>query len=223
MHIFVITSTLKPKIGIIDNETRYSQTLNTIQSIRNKVKDAVILLVDSSPEPLEQEKIDNLKSKTDYFITLFNHALAVELANSGLKSQAECYIMIIALDVIRNLALKDVNRVFKITGRAELTDNFHVEDYDNPEMQGKYVFKTPVTSWMTSQLKLVDTRLWSFDYPMLDETEKLIRQTYEECMSKPQFDLEHTYYRLLDKSKLFEKDVIGLKCQLASCGTIINE
>lgn len=222
MNIFVITSILRPKIGIIDYQTRYQQTLKTIQSIKDKAPGSIILLLDSSPE-LEDYMIERLRKEVDYFISLSNHTLAIDLATKGLKSPGECYIMIVALDVIRNLSLTNINRVFKITGRAELTDNFHIEDYDNPEMQGKYVFKTPVVSWMTSQLKLVDTRLWSFDYSMLEEADKLIRQTYEDCMSKPQFDLEHTYYRLLDKTKLFEKDVIGLTCQLASCGTIINE
>ena len=166
--------------------------------------------------------VEKLKSEVDYFVWIYNHQFAQDLNSKGLKSPGECYIMVIALDVIRNLARTDIDRVFKITGRAKLTENFHIEDYDNSEMKGKYVFKTPVVSWMSQHLKLVDTRLWSFDYTLLDETEQMIRLAFEETM-QGRFDLEHTYYKLLPKDKLFEKDVIGLTCKLASCGTIINE
>jgi hypothetical protein len=222
MNIFIITSTLKPKIGIIPENVRYEQTLETIKSIKDKAPGSKIFLLDSSPTPLEQEKIDTLRKEVDYFISLFNHTHAIELGNKGLKSAAECYIMIVALDIIRNLNYGDVNRVFKITGRATLTDNFRIEDYDNPDMKGKYVFKTPVVSWMSPMFKLVDTRLWSFDYSLLDQTNQMVRDAYQDCMTGP-FDLEHVYYKKLDKEKLFTKDVIGLQCVLASDGTLINE
>lgn len=222
MYIFVITSTLNPKIGILSLEERYQQTLNTIKSIRDKVKDSIILLVDSSPLPVEPQILIDIKSKVDHFINISNHTVAIDLGNAGLKSPAECYVMAVAIDIIRNLTIPDVKRVFKITGRAELTEQFNIEDYDNPDMVGKYVFKQSVQSWMARQLRLVDTRLWSFDYELLEEANTLIRNAYSECMNT-KWDLEHVYYKLLNKDKLFEKDVIGLKCQLASCGTIINE
>jgi hypothetical protein len=222
MHIFVITSTLHPRIGVLTPEVRYEQTLNTIKSIREKANGSLILLVDSSPQPVEPSYLEDIKSKVDHFISLSNHTHALELGNAGLKSPAECYVMVIALDIIKNLALTNVERVFKITGRGELTDRFNIEDYNNPDMKGKYVFKTSVPSWMARQLRLVDTRLWSFDYSLFEEVNQLVRDAYSDCMAT-HWDLEHTYYKLLDKTKLFEKDVIGLKCQLASDGVIIDE
>lgn len=222
MHIFVITSILNPKVGVIDPETRYNQTLRTIESIKERAPGSMILLLDSSPE-LEQHKVDNLRSQVDYFISLSNHTLAMELATNGLKSPGECYIMAVAIDVIRNLAKLDVQRVFKITGRAELTDEFNIEDYNNPEMKNKYVFQEPVVSWMSQQIKLVNTRLWSFDYDMLDEVDNLVREAFEETM-KGRFDLEHTYYMLIeDKDRIFGMERIGLKCQVASNGVMVNE
>ena len=222
MYIFVITSTLNPKIGVLTPEVRYQQTLNTIKSIRDKVKDSIILLMDSSPLPVEEHMIEDIKTKVDHFITLSNHTHALELGNAGLKSPAECYIMVIAIDVIKNLALPGIKRVFKITGRAELTDRFNIEDYEDTTIDGKYVFKSSVPSWMARQLRLVDTRLWSFDYNQLDEVNQLVRDAYSDCMVS-HWDLEHVYYKLIDKTKLIEKDVIGLKCQLASDGVIVDE
>ena len=222
MYLFVITSTLNPKIGVLSPEVRYQQTLNTIKSIRDKVKDSIILLMDSSPQPVEQSYIDDIKPKVDYYISLSNHTHALDLGNAGLKSPAECYIMVVAIDVIKNLALTNVKRIFKITGRAELTERFNIEDYDNPEMKNKYVFKSSKDSWMARQLRLLDTRLWSFDFSMIDEVNQLVRDSYSDCMST-HWDLEHTYYKLINKEKLFEKEVIGLKCQLATDGVFVDE
>lgn len=222
MHIFVITSILKPKIGVLDFETRYNQTLRTIDSIKQKAPGSLILLIDSSPE-LDPETIKPIREQVDYYISLSNHEQAVQLANMGLKSPGECYIMAVAIDVIRNLALLDINRIFKITGRAELTDDFHIEDYDNPKMKNKYVFQEPVVSWMSPQIKLVNTRLWSFDYSMLDEVDRLVREAFEETI-KGKFDLEHAYYKLIeDKDRIFGMEKIGLKCQIASNGVMVNE
>jgi hypothetical protein len=222
MNIFIITSVLKPTVGIIPHDVRYKQTLNTINSIREKVKDSLIILLDSSPSPLDLETIQELKSKTDYFISLMNHTQAMELSSKGMKTPGEIYIMVIALDIIKNLTPQNVNRVFKITGRGELTDRFKIEDYDDPEMRSKYVFKKSVVSWMNPNIKLVDTRLWSFDFDMLDEVDKLLREAFTEATTTG-LDLEHVMYKLIDKEKLFEKDVIGVKCQLASTGDLIDE
>lgn len=221
MYIFVITSTLNPKIGVLSPLARYHQTLNTIKSIRDKVKDSIILLLDSSPQPVEEYMIENIKTKVDQFITLSNHTHSLELGNAGLKSPAECYIMVIAIDVIKNMALTGIKRVFKITGRAELTDRFNIDEYDEG-VSGKYVFKTSTDSPLARQLKFIDTRLWSFDFNQLDEVNQLLRDSYLECMTT-YMDLGHVFYKLIDKDILFEKDVIGLRCQLASDGVIVDE
>ena len=161
-NIFVITSCLNAKVGLIDHETRYNQTLNTIKSIRDKVKDSIIVFVDSSPTFVSEEKMKTIRDMCDYSVALFNHSVAIDLAEKGLKTPGEAYNMVVAIDIIRSFNPQDVKRVFKVTGRAELTDDFHIEDYDN--MQGKYVFKKRNKSWMSPALELVDTRLWSFDF-----------------------------------------------------------
>lgn len=222
MNIFIITSTLNPKVGVIDNETRYNQSLKTVETLRQKDPNAKIFMFDSSPNLVEDFKIKEFRSRVDYFVTLSNHSHAIELGNAGNKSAGECYIMIVALDIIKNLNFKNINRIFKITGRSELTDDFDIEYYSNDDLRGKFVFKTPVISWMSPSLKLVDTRLWSFSYDMIDDVDIMIREAYEKCMTGT-LDLEHVYYNLLDKEKLIEKDVLGLTCQVSNDGTIVYD
>jgi len=217
MDIFIITSTLKPKVGVIDDETRYNQTFKTIDSIRQKAPDSIIFLFDSSPTFVEDYKLKELKPKVDYFISLSNHTHSIELGNKGLKDAAECYIMIVALDIIKNLNFKNVRRIFKITGRSELTDDFDINYYSDPEIKGKYVFKAPVVSWISPTLRFLDTKIWSFSHDMIDETDKLVRGVYDKIMSET-LDMHHIYFKLIDKEKLIEKDVIGLFVQSSKNG-----
>lgn len=225
MYIFVITSTLKPSApNNVSDDDRYIQTINTIDSIKSKVPNSLIILLDSSPVPVEEFKFEEIKEKIDYCIPLTNHSHVKELGLKSHKSAAELYIMIIAMDVIKNLALPNIKRVFKITGRAELTDDFDISFYEKDEVKGKYVFQTPVVSYISPTLKLVNTRLWSFDYSIHEEVDEMLRAAYYECLPM-RFDnnIEHVLYKLIDSDKMYGKDVVGLKCVCAGDGEIKND
>ena len=218
MNTFIITSTVNATYGLVDNETRYQQTLETIQSIRDKVPDAKIVLVDSSTEQFDNEKFKELKTKTDLFITLFNHYSAVEFNQNQQKSAGECYIMTIALMAISEMGLVG-NRVFKISGRYKLSDSIDIKEYDNPELEGKYVFKRRVQSWMNRETSLVDTRLWSFSGSLLQETKDMLPKVMDIVLGGT-FDLEHAYFQKLDLNNLVEFDKMHLEGQIASDGRI---
>lgn len=216
-NIFIITSCINAKVGVIDHETRYSQTLNTIKSIRDKVKDSIIIFVDSSPKSLDDDKMKAIRALCEYSVSLFNHSVALEMGEKGLKTPGEAYNMAVAIDIIRSFNPKDIKRIFKITGRAELTDDFHIEDYD--DLEGKYVFKTRNKSWMSPALELLDTRLWSFDFSDLEDVAKMMASVYNEHFTTG-WDMEHLIFKMVPKDKLVEKEVIGLKCQVSYDGRI---
>jgi len=218
-HIFIITSCLNAKVGMIDHETRYNQTLNTIKSIRDRVEDSIIVFVDSSPTPVSDDKLETIKHQCDYFVYLFNHSRALEMGEHGLKTPGEAYNMIVAFDIIRSNGIQNVKRIFKITGRAELTDDFDINYYNSDEVNGKYVFKKRNQSWMARSLELVDTRLWSFDYNMLEEVANVMVSVYNDYFNTG-WDMEHLVFKIINKDKLIEKDILGLKCQVSSDGRI---
>ena len=92
-----------------------------------------------------EEPITNkgkIKSQVEHFVILTNHSRALELSTHGLKTPGEAYNLIVAFDIIRTFNHDNVSRIFKITGRAELTDDFHIEEYDDQKLKDKYVFKS---------------------------------------------------------------------------------
>ena len=127
-----------------------------------------------------------------------------------------------AIRYLKYLNLNDIDRVFKITGRAELTEDFDILFYKTPEVKNKYVFKKSVVSWISKEKKLYDTRLWSFDYSSIDEVSEILVKSFE-LANRSGLDIEHVYYQLIPTEKVVEKDIVGLKCLVASDGTIRND
>ena len=217
--LFIVTSAINSFRSVIQLEKRYEQTLETIDSIRNKVPDSIIVLAESSPDPVPQEMLDFLVTKVDYLLKNSDNHDIIQLGKCGQQSPAEAYSVFITLDVIEKLNLPNIQRIFKVTGRGELTDDFHIEDYNDPNLMGKYVFKRRVDSWMSKDLQLVDTRIYSLCHSLISETKEMMRKMVNHCLGTGR-DLEHCTFELMDKSKLMERDVMGFKCQISSTGFI---
>ena len=221
-YAFVVTSALCPNTGVFTKEQRYEQTLNTIKSIRNKVSNSFILLSDSGPNPVPEEWIEHLTEICDDVLFVKDPTLE-QLNMYRMQTPAEIHNMKNALSYLKNLNLLGIDRVFKITGRAELTDDFNIIQYiSNPAIKDKYVFKKSVDSWMGRGFKLYDTRIWSFDYSMIDEVIAMHSGAFDTACSSA-LDLEHVYYQLIPPEKVVEKEVLGLRCFVASDGTIRND
>jgi hypothetical protein len=217
-YTFIITSTINTDTGLISNQDRYQQTLETIQSIRDKVPNAKILLVDSSTE-LSKEQFDELRTKVELFLTLYNHYPVHQL--KGQKSPGETYIMMVALSAMKEMNMVG-DRIFKISGRYKLSDTFDITEYENSELVGKYVFLDPIPTWMPGPWKLVTTRLFSFCGTLMTEMYHVLNEVMV-TVSTTNFDIEHAYYKHIDKSKLVGFEKIHVEGFIASDGKYHRE
>ena len=52
-HLFIVTSALNTGLGVINNGLRFEQTLQGVKSLREKAPEAIILLADGSPQPVD--------------------------------------------------------------------------------------------------------------------------------------------------------------------------
>lgn len=213
-NLFIVTSALNSFRSVIPLEIRYEQTLETLESIRNKVPDSIIVLAESSPDPVPDHMLQVLSGKVDYLLINSNVPDIMQLGKQGLQSPAEAYSLFVTLDIIEKLNLSGVERVFKLTGRGVLTDDFHIEDHKS---SGKYLFKNRVESWMSKDIQLVDTRIFSFCQSLVPETKEMMKSIVNLSLQTGR-DLEHCVFELLDKEKLEERSVMGFKCQISSTG-----
>ena len=123
----VIQTTNKPfnyseTRSIYSHQQRFEQTLETIESVRNYMPDAHILLVECSPP---SEWMDILKSKVDQFINLEFHELVNNSLEKGLGEKT------LLLTAFSNLT-EEYSNVYKITGRYVLQNKIEWEPSELP-------------------------------------------------------------------------------------------
>lgn len=223
-NIFLVTSCMQPTFGVINLEDRYKQTLETFESIRNKAEESFIMFTDSSVIPIEQSKIDNIKSKVDIYLDLSKDQQAQQFnTHEQLKSFGENFLLLSSINYLK----KEYNfadmkgRMFKLGGRSKLQDNFNMRDYDNTE--GKFIFKKRLNSWMPIEVQkqfgsthILETRMYSWCLSLVDEYEQIILKNFG-TMNKG-LDTEHCHFLNVPKDKLIEVDMLNVGTTIARTG-----
>lgn len=237
-YLFLISSSInhfmEDKFSRNTKHERYLQTLETIESIRNKVPNSKICLFELSQTPLDIEYKTELTNRVENFLEFHNDSDIITLYNN-FTNHPELFKYGKSLLELNGLSktLKFIddeynhsqfNRIFKITGRYLLNKNFNIEDYQTRFLKDKYVIKhlkfseyeptTNVHYHVFQNKGSVVTALWSFDmslfYETLDVLEKSFDYLQRMLLYTPGNDIEHSIYNFIDKSKLINCDVIGV-------------
>ena len=126
--LFVVTSTIRPpqiplsycKVrSVYSSEERYLQTLSTIKSINiNAPGSTIILLENSFLSNDERLAISNMNVQIASFC---DDKEAVKWRDSIYKGAGELYMLINAIKLLKNTYY---SKMFKISGRYRLTQNF---------------------------------------------------------------------------------------------------
>lgn len=226
-NLFIVTSALHPNIGVVNMQDRVTQTLETLQNLKEKVPDAVVLLVDGSPNPIPED-IKIQIGKYCQAIWFNNHPDIYAMASSGRKSEAEIILLFNTLILFKQhpqlmKMFHGVKRIFKYSARTILTDDFNIDEYDN--LFGKYVFKKAIPSWMdeTRKTNITDhlyiTRMYSFCPSLLDNYLQALQPILNNVISHG-IDTEHSHYLCLDKRHVVEFDKLHCQGILAGNGQV---
>lgn len=221
--LFIITSALCPNIGVFSDEERFSQTMKTIISIRKKCPRAYIIFADASVRDVPAAHFMVISKSVNYFMKMhekYNEDV-IFFSQNGLKSHAETCLLFhvflrIKVDPNLQMILPSVSRIFKITGRLELDDDFNISEYDG--LEGKYVFKKRVPSWMPEPhiaSHVFDTRLYSVCPSSLIEYMEILQKNFQMLDF---VDTEHAHFANIPQDKLVEFDKVHCKGQIASTG-----
>ena len=211
-YTFIITSTINTNHGAFSPPERFNQTLETIQSIRQKVPNSMIVFADNSIHPMPEDAVLILKSQVDLYVD-YKHNLFSKFINSDIQSAMHKGVgeMMIFEQVMLSIRQNNLigKRIFKISGRYKLSDTFDISEYDNINYTGKYIFK-PV-AWAYSKDEFVttehriffETRLWSFCGSLFDEYEQLIQECFNYMISNKE-NLEVTNYNIIPHDKVIQ-------------------
>lgn len=221
--LFVVTSSLRPSIGVFDDQQRFFQTINTFNSIRKNCPNSNILFVDASTREIPVNDIAIISNNVDYFIKFDdnNNKELIELSRNGFKSQAETLMLYTVMTqfkinpVLQKL-IYSTNRIFKISGRMELTDGFNIRSYEG--MFGKYVFKKRISSWMAKP-RITDylfvTRLFSLCPSLIDNYMTVLKNNFQLLNH---IDTEHAHFKNIPQEYLIEFHDVYCRGQVASTG-----
>lgn len=211
--IVIITSTIHPtseklsysKIrSIYDDNERFEQTLNSINSIKNKLPRASIFLLENSPLTCKEQ--EELKNAVDWLILFSNDPNASEYKDSIYKGSGEIYMLLKFYEVFTHF---DYKRLFKLSGRYFLSENFSPQKFS----ESQFSFRKYENSYST-RLYSVPKNLEEIYY------EQLIKTFKESCHGAT---IECILMQDIDENKIKLLDMLGVKGNIAVNGELINE
>jgi hypothetical protein len=233
----LVTSAINTKFGIYSTEQRIEQTLQTIDSVRQRIPKCRLFLLEMAGVALTEDQRQLLTSKVDHLIDFTSDTNVVNLYNSTdnwdvVKNVTEVMCFKSALKtIIDSTAFDDIDRFFKISGRYTLTDQFDIEYYNQYKVKHCVVVGASRSSQFPYDLTEVDrqymSRLWSWPADLTEEVieayKNSLQYMYQRLNARGYVDIEHCLYKFLDKEKVIEKDIVGISGNIAPNGAAIND
>lgn len=224
--IFFINHALKVnQLSVYTEEERFKQTIETLDSIDKYCPNNQVFIFDSSPERPNVEYFQELSDRGAVIFYTGDESDVKKFSQLGQRSIAECITFIYFLSWFKQQNFKS-KRIYKLSGRYRLNDNFIVDD---EKFKDSFVFSTALDSWMpknkqefASVDKLFRLRLWHMDYNLLDTFQLNLSKILQDC-STYGIDVEHSYYKNLHTYKTIELDKIGVCGNIAPSGEYIDE
>ena len=185
--------------SIYTMEQRYEHTKITIKSIREKIKDSFIFIVECSLLPDEYTKY--LKENTDYFLNLYKDEISRNNIYSISKSLGEGTQTFKALEFIHNNNIK-FNNLLKISGRYWLSSSFDIDKFCNNKICIKYI-ENNVNSVFTGLYKLpFEYTLFFYKFLLLKEDDMKRCIGYETLFAE--------FIKSIDNEQILSFQKIGL-------------
>lgn len=239
-NLVFITSAIHTNYGIYNTQERAEQTYLTVESAKKYIPDAVTVLIDNSKPEVQQDttpEFEKLIDAVDYYIDNSEDPDIQHFHNNiknydiG-KNSMEVMGMLKALQFIQTdeellQLVSDSDRIFKLSGRYQVTEDFDYTKFKNKDTEGKYVFKQRQPAWIKGLDVLLQTRLYSFTSEQFDSTVDLFQQIFDNMMQtynkKSYIDVEHSLGLFLNDDEIVELETVGLKGNIAPNGMAVVE
>jgi len=237
--LFIVTSAVESRFGIYKPEQRLQMTLDTIDNIRLKVPDVAIAISEVSGAGLKPQYEDQLMDACDYYFDFtINHEVNWIYSNPGwyenwdiVKNLTELTTFPLALHTAReNGALEGIDRVFKMSGRYMLNDQFDLDFYATAEAKDKIVIGKRQPSQFPFQVtRLTEqymARLLSWPIAMHEDMIGYYNNARdymrERLKAGGYADIEHCLFYSLPKEHVLEIEKVGVHGTIAPNGAAIT-
>jgi len=233
-----MTSAINTKFGIFTGQQRFTQTENTIKSIRSRVPNSEIIFLEMSGLPLESEQKTQITNLVDLIIDYTGNSHVQDLYNSTDNwdvvknvNEVTCFGQALRTLTADN-RFENSKRIFKISGRYTLNDYFDIDLYHNPAIFDKFVlakmrtsqFNTSITGGIVHQFM---SRLWSWPQGRTVEVisvyDNMLNLMFDRLRKGGYIDIEHGLFRLLDHDHVHQVDLIGIQGNIGPNGVKVSD
>ena len=233
MNYFLVTSGIHGPYGVFTVQERIEQTIKTATSIRERIPDSTILLLEGGNSSLSSNDTDNLLKYYDRILDYTNDPVIQFAHNThrdeviSLKGPCEAKLL---SNATAELSVNPTDRIFKISGRYFLTDEFDLAKHT--EQSGKYVFLSKFPGEKYGNLipatpYQYKTRLYSFCGSILNQAAKYYNQVFDGIVynySKGTFiDIEHMMWRTINPNLVTHINPIGVSGLQAEDSKLLRE
>ena len=225
-HYVIITSAINTTHGAFDKDTRFLQTLNTIQSVYEYIPGAKIAIIESSGNPLEQEFLLKLQQITNCVIDMSNNEHLKRIHDGTdnwdiVKNFSEVLAFNSALQMLKdNGQFEGIDRIHKLSGRYVVNEDFNPQIYE--DFPDKIIVPQRIKSQFPKKIGIryqYMSRLWSWPTSLLPEVQTFYKDAIEFYKARYAenlyVDLEHMLFKLLPKKHVHEVPLTGVHGRLA--------
>lgn len=199
-----------PCRSVFSPQERFLQTQKTIRSVREKIPDLKILLVECSI--LTEEEETYFRNHCDYFINVVNEPHMLEYTTGVSKSLGEGSMTIKALEYIQQQGFVFEN-LFKITGRYYLNDYFQYEKFNN----NRICFRHNIGNESSN------TCLYKLPQKLCFLLKPFLEKKMDEMKQCVQYEVLFLQYILeQDLKNVLEIDRLGITAFSSVCGSMID-
>ncbi len=122
--------------SVYSHKERFEQTKKTIQSVKEKIPNVKIFIVECSN--LNKDMTDYLIQNSDYFLNLYENEKIRNNTTGISKALGEGTMTICAIKYIKHNNIQYDN-FFKITGRYWLSNSFNYNNFNNNDIIVHYI------------------------------------------------------------------------------------
>lgn len=235
-HLFVVTSAINSRFGVYKPQERLEQTLETIRSIRKRIPDAGIAIMECTGVSLTAEQEEVLRANCNWFLDYTQDPAVQAIYKSTdnwdiVKNGTEILVFGRALQVLaKNNIIEQYDRVHKMSGRYLLNNDFDTELYETEHIKNNIVIGHSYESQFPYNVTLVErqymARLWSWPASSNNEIIKVYSDSFayfQQRVSQGGYvDIEHVLYKFLNRNHLTEIDSVGVEGTIAPNGSAIR-
>ena len=234
-HAFIVTSAVNSKFGVFKPTERLQQTLDTVASIKSKIPDAKIVIMECCGEPIKPEQEAVLRHSCDVFVDYSNDKEVQALYDNDnwdvVKNGTEIMCFGRALAILHHEKLfEGIGRIHKMSGRYVLNDMFDPDTYDQLELADKIIIGPKYKSQFPPDVTQVPfqymARLWSWPYSRIDEVVNVYSDSFiffaERLSQGGYVDIEHVLAKFLNPAVVHEIQNLGVEGQIAPNGQAIK-